>query len=61
MRHMEFNSCLDDPNVWMSPANNTDLSLYYEYVLQYTNDALVISDNEKSTLRNDIGRYFGLK
>ena len=61
MRHMGFTSCLADPDVWLRPAKKNDGSEYYEYVLLYTDDALVISDNGESILRNEIGKYFELK
>ena len=38
-----------------------DGSPYYEYVLLYTDDALVISERGEQILRAEIGRYFELK
>ena len=35
--------------------------VYYEYVLLYTDDCLVISDRAETLLRNEIGKYFELK
>ena len=35
--------------------------MYYEYVLLYVDDALVVSENAESILRNEIGKYFELK
>jgi hypothetical protein len=61
MRHLEFESCPADPDVWMRPAKRSDGSEYYEYILLYTDDALVISENPESVLRNELGRYFTLK
>ena len=61
MRHLDFVSCPADPDVWMRLAKKSDGSTHYEYILLYTDDALVISDNAESILRNDIGRYFELK
>ena len=61
MRHLEFESCPADPDVWMRPAKRSDGSEYYEYILLYTDDALVISKNPESVLRNELGRYFTLK
>ena len=34
---------------------------YYEYVLLYTDDCLVISDRGEDVLRNEIRKYFSLK
>jgi hypothetical protein len=36
-------------------------STCYEYVLQYTNDVMVISENAEAILRRGIGKYFELK
>jgi hypothetical protein len=61
MRHLNFESCLADPDVWMRPALKADGSEYYEYVLIYTDDVLVVSTNGERILRDGIGRYFELK
>ena len=61
MHHLKFQSCPADPDVWMRPALKSDGSAVWEYVLLYTDDALVISENAESILRNEIGRYFELK
>ena len=34
---------------------------YYEYILLYTDDALVISHKPEKILRDELGKYFGLK
>ena len=61
MRHLHFESCLADPDVWMRPAKRSDGSDYYEYILLYTDDCLVLSENPESLLRQELGRYFTLK
>jgi hypothetical protein len=61
MRHLEFESCLADPDVWMRPALKPDGSEYYEYVLIYMDDVLVVSTWGEKILREGIGRYFDLK
>jgi hypothetical protein len=61
MRHLDFVSCLADPDVWMRPAKHSNGSEYYEYILLYTDDCLVIGEQPERTLRNDLGRYFELK
>ena len=61
MSHLGFTSCLADPDVWMREATKSDGTEYWEYVLLYTDDALVISENAESILRNEIGKYFELK
>jgi hypothetical protein len=61
MRHLDFVSCPADPDVWMRPAKHSNGSEYYEYILLYTDDCLVIGEQPERTLRNDLGRYFELK
>jgi Reverse transcriptase (RNA-dependent DNA polymerase) len=61
MHFLNFKSCPADPDVWMRPAIKSDGSLCYDYVLLYTDDTLVASENAENILRNEIGRYFELK
>ena len=61
MEFLNFKSCLADPDVWMRPAIKSDGNTYYEYILLYVDNALVVSENAESILRNELGRYFHLK
>ena len=61
MAHLNFKSCLADPDLWMRPATKADGTEYYEYVLLYVDDALCISENGEKVLRDEIGKYFLLK
>ena len=61
MSHLGFKSCPADPDVWMRPAEKSDGTTYYEYVLLYVDDALAIGENAEKILREEIGRYFELK
>ena len=61
MWHIRFKSCPANPDMWMQPAKHSDGCEYYEYVLLYTNDTIVISKNAESVLRNELGKYFELK
>ena len=61
MKHLHFSSCLADPDVWMKKAIDLQGKEYYEYILLYTDDALVISHRQENILRNELGKYFGLK
>jgi hypothetical protein len=45
----------------MRPAIRSNGLKCWEYVLLYTDDALVISENAERILRTEIGRYFELK
>ena len=60
MEFLNFKSCLADPDVWMRPAIKSDGNTYYEYILLYCDDALVVSENAESILSNELGRYFHL-
>ena len=61
MHFLGFESCLADPDVWLCLALKSDGKPVYDYVLLYTDDTLVISENVVSILRNEVGRYFELK
>ena len=51
-----------DPDVWMRKSIRKDeVTEYYEYVLIYTDDCLVVSYRVEAVLRNEIGKYFELK
>ena len=50
MEFLNFKSCLADPNIWMRPAIKSDGNTYYEYILLYVDDALVVSENAESIL-----------
>lgn len=61
MNHLGFKSCRGDPDIWMRPAQKDDGSTYWEYVLLYVDDALVISQRADSIVRTEIGKYFYVK
>jgi hypothetical protein len=61
MRHLDFSSCPADPDVWLRPSMKADGSTCYDYVLLYTDDALVISEGAEDILRREVGKYFELK
>ena len=61
MQFINFTSCPADLDVWMRPAIKSDGSKCYDFILLYVDDALVVSENVESTLRNELGRYFELK
>ena len=61
MGHLGFKSCSADRDVWMRPAEKADGSKYYEFVLLYVDNTLVMSENAERILRDEIGRYFELK
>ena len=61
MEFLVFKTKGGDPDVWMLPATKNDGTEVYEYVLLYTDDCLVVSENSEIILKNEIGRYFELK
>ena len=61
MDMLGFKPCRADPDVWMRAAQRDDRFMYWEYVLLYTDDCLVISHKGEHVLREEIGKYFSLK
>ena len=62
MKFLGFEYSQADPDVWMRESVQKDGSTnYYEYVLLYTDDCLVISDQGENVLRMEIGEYLNLK
>ena len=61
MNHLGFKPCRADPDVWMRPSMRPDGHAYWEYVLLYTDDCLVVSHRGVHVLRNEIGKYFEMK
>ena len=45
----------------MCPSTKSDGSPYYEYVLLYVDDVLVISEQGEHVLRKELGKYFEMK
>ena len=45
----------------MREATKTDGTDYWEYVLLYVDDCLVVSDHGEKILREEIGNYFKLE
>ena len=61
MHFIYFTSCPAYPDVWMRPAIKSDGAKCYDYVLLYVDDALVVSENAESILRNELERYFEIE
>jgi hypothetical protein len=62
MAHLGFKPCCANPDVWMRPAMKpADGHHYFEYVLSYSDNCLVISHRQESVLQDKIGKYFDLK
>ena len=61
MEHLGFDSYRDDPDVWQITATTTNGEEYYEYVILYVDDCLVISHKPEAIIRKEIGKHFKLK
>ena len=75
MKQLGFVSSKADPDVWFRLSKRSkrkpnssglmqtecEREEYYEYVLLYVDDCLVISDRAESLLREEIGQHFMLK
>ena len=62
MKFLGFEYSQADPDVWMRESvQKYGSTKYYEYVLLYTDDCLVISDPGENVLQMEIVKYFNLK
>jgi hypothetical protein len=57
LREAGFKACKADADVWMRPAVKADGSEYYEYVLCYVDDILVISERPKRIMEGLEAKY----
>jgi hypothetical protein len=60
MRHLGYESCLADPDVWMRHGTKDNGEKYWEYMLLYVDDALSISAHGEAPIR-ELGKYFKIK
>ncbi len=58
IKTIRFKSCKADPDIWHIPATKSNGQTYYEYVLLYVDNCLVISEKPKSILRQEIWKHF---
>ena len=56
MNFLGFKSSQCDPEVWIWEAVKADRTQYWEYVLLYVDDCLVVSENGEKVLRNENGK-----
>ena len=61
MQNLHFKSCPANPDIWIWPAQKGDGSPCYNYVLLYTDDTLIISEDTEGILRDELRCYFQLK
>jgi hypothetical protein len=56
MRRLGFTSSKADPDVWFRSAKRASGEEYYEYVLLYVDDVIVISEHAEKVIRDEIGQ-----
>ena len=61
MTFLGFKFCQADPDIWTREATKIDRTDYWEYVILYVDDCLVVSDHSENMLREEIVKYFKLK
>ena len=61
MDMLAFDSFLTDPYIWIIAATNNYGQEYYEYVLFYVDECLVILNKPEVILHKEIGSHFKLK
>ena len=61
MAELGFKSSKAEPDIWFRASKRKNEDDYYEYVLLYVEDCLVISDRVESLLKDEIGCHFVLK
>ncbi len=61
MGHLGFTSSHADPDVWFRLSKQATGEDYYEYVLLYVDDVLVISECADKVLLNETGQHFVLR
>jgi Reverse transcriptase (RNA-dependent DNA polymerase) len=60
IRSLGFKACLTNPDVWMRPNTRPDGFTYWEYILVYVDDLLVVSHEAKVTMAK-LGECYTLK
>ena len=61
MEFLTFNPCKADPDIWMRKTKRADNTDYWEYVLLYINDCIVISTDPEAIDCDEIRKYFLMK
>ena len=57
LRDAGFENCRADPDVWMRKACKPDGTKYWEYVLCYVDDVLIVSHNPKAVMKHLEAKY----
>jgi hypothetical protein len=61
MGHLGFSSSRADPDVWIRLTKQSPGEAYYEHILLYVDNVLVISERAEQVLRLEIGQHFVLR
>ena len=57
LRNLGFGSCKADADVWMRAARKPDGSEFYEYLLAYVDDILIVSLDPDGILKSLAAMY----
>jgi hypothetical protein len=60
LRDLGFTSCLADPDVWFCASSKPSGFHYYEYILVYVDDVLVLSHDGTAIMKH-LEKYYRLK
>ena len=60
MRHLGYEPCKADPDVWIQEFTKPDGSRYYGYMLLFVDDAMCINHDAEEQLRK-LDQYFKMK
>ncbi len=61
MGQLGFPPSRADPDIWLRLSKQSTGEEYYEYVLFYVDNVLIISENAGTVLRKEIGQHFVLR
>ena len=61
MGRLGFTSSRADPDVWFRLSKRSTGEEYYEYVLLYVDNVLVVSEKAEAVLQKEIGKDWILK
>jgi len=59
LHDLQYRSSLADPDVWLRPTVKQNGDLYYEYVVVYVDDILVVAEKPKQTMDCLAKQYLG--
>ncbi len=61
MGQLGFTLSRADPDVWFRLSKRSTGEEYYEYVLLYVGNVLIISENAEPVMRKEFGKYWKIK